>query len=146
MKPPTVLCFLNVYARASGIIDHMKIYNLARFLSDMSVLVHLNSVFLPSIIAMSVLRFALQKVINSNQQGSIPVQKLEKSLQSTILHSSLSQKEMMLCNEELSHNLLNFQHDILNKDVLTKKYQSFEIKQLIECTADSDPEMQMYFA
>lgn len=80
MKPPTVLCFLNVYARASGFIHHMKIYNLARFLSDMSVLVHLNSVFLPSIIAMSVLRFALKKVINSNQQRSYPVEKLEKSL------------------------------------------------------------------
>lgn len=89
-KPPTVLCYLNIYARASGVIHHLKIYNLARFLSDMSVLLHLNSVFLPSIIAITVLKFALQKVIISNQQGVIPVEKLEKSLQSTVMHSSLS--------------------------------------------------------
>ena len=108
LKPPTVLCFLNVYARASGIIHHMKIYNLARFLSDMSVLVHQNSIFLPSIIAMCILRFALRRVITQNKQGEIPVVQLTRKLQSTMMHSSISEKEVSLCARELHLNLCKF--------------------------------------
>lgn len=66
LRPPTTLCFLQIYARASGIATHPQIFSFAKFLADLAVLVHQNSLFLPSTLAMCCLRFALRRYVKLN--------------------------------------------------------------------------------
>lgn len=40
LRPPTILCFLQVYARACGVAAHQKLFDCARFLADLAILVH----------------------------------------------------------------------------------------------------------
>ena len=61
LRPPTTHCFLNIYARACGIQANKKIFSFAKFLADLAILVHQNSIFLPSTIAMCCLRFATRR-------------------------------------------------------------------------------------
>lgn len=66
LRPPTTLCFLQVYGRACGIASHPQIFSFAQFLADLAILVHQNSMFLPSTIAMCCLRFSLRRFIKLN--------------------------------------------------------------------------------
>lgn len=71
LNPPTVHCFLNLFARAIGIVAYEKVYNLAKFFADLVVLVHQNSIFHPSTLAMCALRYALRRKISLRTNETI---------------------------------------------------------------------------
>lgn len=130
LRPPTTHCFLNVYARACGIISNKKIFSFSKFLADLAILVHQNSIFLPSTIAMCSLRFATRRYAKVCCPEEKSCRLLLQRLESMILHSSLQEKEVDLCARELYLNLNKFIHDPL-KEALFKKYDKDDIRDLL---------------
>ena len=105
LRPPTVHCFLHLYSRATGIIEFEKILNLAKFFADFVLLVHQNSIFLPSTLAMCILRYSIRRLMSLGKCDEIKCQHLLRKLESTMVHSGLSEKEVSLCAKELHINL-----------------------------------------
>jgi hypothetical protein len=40
IRPPTTLCFLEIYSRACGVYKFDKIFHFAQFLCDISIVAH----------------------------------------------------------------------------------------------------------
>lgn len=60
LRPPTVQCFVEIFAIAWRFNEHPTIYNYAVFLADLAVLNHATSTLLPSTLAVGCLKFALR--------------------------------------------------------------------------------------
>lgn len=90
VRPPTIHCFLEIYARACGLVTvYPNIYSYAMFLGDLAVLTHMTSIFMPSTIAMCCLRCALRRV--GSTDPAVPYETLSRKIESAILHSSISE-------------------------------------------------------
>lgn len=118
-SPPTVLCFLEMYARGCGLVQFEKMALFAHFLADLAVLMHQNNIFLPSTIAMCCMRFALRRYAPLCTSEKIPISALARKIDSAMIHSGIQEKEVDICSREL---FLNFQRFMATTTALRKKY------------------------
>lgn len=107
IRPPTTLCFLEIYARACGVYKFEKIFNFAQFLCDLAIIVHQNSIFLPSTIAVCCMRFALRRLAPYYAEKKINIAPIAGKIERLMMHSS-KEKEVDVCARELFLNLNRF--------------------------------------